>query len=267
MPKNSSPENSKHIVKKRIIDILLFSWLLLISFHIFYCVVSLLNPNYALVGRFGVVFGGGIWLMISDIILIIAILLKKFNVKKFSLKNTLTFFLFLLGIPYTLFLCLVVFLFIAQGMNDIKYHIPARIASENQEYRSTLDTIKKMTRDTLLETNHEDPSVSPHMSLVSVQCLLANAFFVFGTNRSFDQVISDYTIGFGKLGGYEEHDNAHKYHELLEYTFLNKKVDVQIWPIAVEKAWHEEWKNFKTLYSVEVGFSDPSRLDCYGPPP
>ncbi len=124
-------------------------------------------------------------------------------------------------------------------------------------YQHALDEIQSATEDVFLEDRvTQDLQIFPPELYIG--CMGGYKESIFGTQRSFNEVVAEYEKNFSLNSGWKQI----KYDEHV-VSFSNERTLLLLVPFGFTKDLHPAtWENFPTLYERHITYAEPSILHC-----
>jgi hypothetical protein len=129
------------------------------------------------------------------------------------------------------------------------------LAANEARYRQILSTISSTTNDIMLKEK-----VINSLRILGgsyVGCISGTLDRIYGTNRSFNEVLLDYANTFSATDGWEQKIDGRVYSIETAAVYLQ-----EAGPSTED--YQAECKNYQTCYKVRLYYADPAVLRCSG---
>lgn len=132
------------------------------------------------------------------------------------------------------------------------------VPTAQAEYRQILGKIANATNDELLE---DEATEEPRIYTGSGGCIAAQGNRTYGTNRSQEDIVKDYTKAFFPMV-WKPGETGAGFKAFRLETETTNVIIVIIDPISPD--FSAERSRFHTIYSVVVVYADPAIFGCFG---
>ncbi len=170
-------------------------------------------------------------------------------------RLTTTGFRFIVGCGLLVLSCgiLVVFLTLLNDLEEARtlwktYH---KIPQIHDEWWQVYEGVFSITRDDILLEH----TVGPRLSGAEPDCTVSSSWKIYGTNRSFEEVVDEYTMRLANMGWGERISPPGN--SRLVYYFHIKKARIEI---------HDRsnccQSEYRTIYEIHLIYIEPSYWHC-----
>jgi hypothetical protein len=148
---------------------------------------------------------------------------------------------------------LIVFLIFAKDLEEARtlWKTNHKIPRIHDEWWQVYEDVFSIARDNILL----EYTVGPNLSGAEPDCVVSKSWKIYGTNRSFEEVVDEYTMTLANIG-WEERISPPGNNSLV-YYFHIKRARIAIWDRSncCQSEYH-------TIYEVQLIYMDPSYWSC-----
>ncbi len=180
-----------------------------------------------------------------------------------STNNNIIYSIYLL----VFVICLVLILLLSLGQGKWKWELIENAllnpSTPDKRYHELLRYVSKITDDSLLDKQVASLQVYQNNGLFPYpDCVRGGAVLVFGTNRTYPEVVWSYAEALEKKGWI--YFQGERTPSILKDNYHSKTMHVLITEEGRQKNEYLEWKIYRTIYSLNFIFAEPAIENCYG---